>query len=298
MKSYTSYPIAIEHTEMTVESYLKQVANCSGRKIQRLTRTKGFLLNGKPTFLQKKLKPGDVLKVLIMEDTGFGVIPEQGTVDILYEDEYLLVVNKPARQLVHPTGKTRGGTLANFLAFHQQQQGTVNTIRAVHRLDRDTTGCILFAKDSSSQFIMAQQLSEGILKRTYLALVRGIVTPSSGVINAPIGPHPALANRRAIHEQGEPAVTNYRVTRTFSNASLLELSLDTGRTHQIRVHLAYLGYPIIGDSMYGVQVPWMKRQALHAASIRFNQIKKAEELMVHAPLPNDFVNAINTASHE
>lgn len=293
MKSFSSYMIAMEHREITVENYLKQNLQFSGRKIQKLTRQRGLLLNGKPTFLQKKLKAGDSLQVLIFEDADFGVKPEQGVVEILYEDEYLLVINKPARQLVHPTGQTTSGTLANFLAFQLQQRGILSAIRAVHRIDRDTSGCIMFAKDSRSQFILTQQLSARRIKRTYWALVKGVVSAPSGTINAPIGPHPNLPNRRAINEQGEPAVTHYRVLRTFSDASLLELTLDTGRTHQVRLHLAHLGYPIIGDGMYGVRVPWMLRQALHAASISFNHIKKEDELTIHAPLPTDFAKAID-----
>lgn len=292
MKSFSAYTIAIEHGEITVENYLKHVLQCSGRSIQRLTRQKGLRLNGKPTFLQRKLKTGDRLQVLIAEDANFGVNPELGTVDLLYEDEFLLVVNKPARQLVHPTGQTTGGTLANFLAFQLQQHGIVSAIRAVHRLDRDTSGCVMFAKDSRSQFILAHQLSAGIIKRTYWALVKGILSQPSGTINAPIGPHPNLPNRRAINEQGEPSVTHYQVLRTFSDASLLEVTLETGRTHQIRVHLAHLGYPILGDGMYGARVSWMLRQALHAVSISFNHIKTEEEFTIHAPLPTDFAKAI------
>ncbi|KYZ75504.1 RNA pseudouridine synthase [Anaerosporomusa subterranea] len=299
MKSFSSYMIAMEHQDKTVENYLKQILQCSGRKIQRLTRQKGLLLNGKPTFLQKKLKLGDKLQVLISEDAGFGVKPEQGVVEILYEDEYLLVINKPARQLVHPTGQTTSGTLANFLAFELQQRSILSAIRAVHRIDRDTSGCVMFAKDSHSQFILAQQLSARTIKRTYWALVKGVVSPPSGTINAPIGSHPNQPNRRAINEQGEPAVTHYRTLRTFPDASLLELTLETGRTHQVRVHLAHLGYPIIGDGMYGVRVSWMLRQALHAEAISFNHIKKEEELTIHAPLPADFAKAIDyCANHQ
>lgn len=292
MKSFSSHIIAIEHQGLTVEQYLKQVVHCSGRKMQKLTRQKGLRLNNKPTFLQRKLKSGDCLQVLIIEDTRLRIQPEQGDIDILYEDEYLLVLNKPPRQLVHPTGQTNSGTLANFLAFQLQQRGIFNVIRPVHRIDRDTSGCVLFAKDSHSQFILDQQLAAKLMKRTYWALVKGIDLPASGTINAPIGPHPSLPNRRTINKNGEPAVTHFRLLRTFSEASLLELTLETGRTHQIRVHLAHLGYPIIGDGMYGVRASWMPRQALHAASIRFTQIKREEELTIHAPLPADFASAI------
>lgn len=293
MKSFNTYKVSAEHAGLTIEHYLKQILQYSGRKIQKLTRQKGILLNGKTVYLQKKVKPEDTLRVLIFEDMAYGVHPEPGVIDVLYEDDYLLVINKPAYQLVHPTGQTTRGTLANYLAYQLQQRGIMISVRAVHRLDRETSGCVIFAKDSRSQFILEQQLKARTLKRTYWALVSGIVFPPSATIDAPIGPHPKLPNRRAISEQGEHAVTHYRTIRSFADTSLLELTLDTGRTHQIRLHLAYLGYPIIGDGMYGIRAPWMSRQALHAASVSFRHLTDNRELTIQAPLPADFVQAID-----
>ena len=292
MKSFTSYKVAIEHNGLTIENYLKQILQYSGRKIQKLTRQKGILLNGKPVFLQKKIKPNDTLRVLNSQDTTYGTHPEEGSIEILYEDDYMLVLNKPARQLVHPTGQTTSGTLSNFLAYELQQRGIIATLRPVHRLDRDTSGCIIFAKDSRSQFILEQQLKDRILKRTYFALTQGVVIPLSGTIDAPIGIHPKLPNRRAIHPQGEQAITHYHTIQEFPTNSLVELTLDTGRTHQIRLHLAHLGYPIIGDGMYGKRSPWISRQALHAASISFIHLKDKQEITINAPLPTDFAQAI------
>lgn len=292
MKSFATYKVSSEHAGFTLEDYLKQILQYSGRKIQKLTRQKGIQLNGKTVFLQKKIKPGDTLRVLIPEDAAYGVQPEEGCIDILYEDDYLLVLHKPPYQLVHPTGRTTSGTLANYLAYYLQKQGIVSTIRPVHRLDRDTSGCVIFAKDSHSQFILEQQLKDRTLKRTYWALVKGTVTPPSATINAPIGPHPNLPNQRSITEKGEPAITHYRTLDSFSDSSLLELALDTGRTHQIRVHLAHIGHPIIGDGMYGVRSSIIRRQALHASSVSFQHIKDKQEIIVQAPLPADFANAV------
>lgn len=294
MKSFTTYKVSQEHAGFTLEDYLKQILQYSGRKIQKLTRQKGIQLNGKIVFLQKKIKPEDTLRVLITEDTTYGVQPEQGAIEILYEDDYLLVLNKPANQLVHPTGRTTTGTLANYLAYKLQQDGMLTTVRPIHRLDRETSGCVIFAKDSHSQFIMEQQLKNRILKRTYWAVVKGIVTPSAATIDAPIGPHPSLPNRRAINEKGEQAITHYQTIQNFPDTSLLELALDTGRTHQIRLHLAHIGYPIIGDGMYGVPSSVMKRQALHATSVTFKHVKNKQEITVQAPLPADFVHLIDS----
>ncbi|WP_378954786.1 RluA family pseudouridine synthase [Pelosinus sp. sgz500959] len=292
MKSFTTYKVPQEHAGLVLETYLKQILQYSGRKIQKLTRQKGILLNGKPVFLQKKVKLGDTLRVLNSEDTAYGVQPEEGAIEILYEDPYMLVINKPSHQLVHPTGQTRKGTLANYLAYDLQQRNIVATVRPVHRLDRETSGCIIFAKDSRSQFILEQQLKERTLKRIYWALVKGIVSPAVGTIDAPIGAHSTLPNRRAIHPQGEQAITHYRTIHNYVDTSLLELTLDTGRTHQIRIHLAHLGYPIIGDGMYGIRSSYMKRQALHASAITFLRLKDQQEITIEAPLPKDFADGI------
>lgn len=296
MRSFASYKVAQEHNGLTLENYLKEILQYSGRKIQKLTRQKGIFLNGKSVFLQKKISTADTIRVLVSEDTAYGVHPEQGSIEILYEDEYVLVLNKPPRQLVHPTGQTASGTLANHLAYHFAGQGIVSTVRPIHRLDRDTSGCVLFAKDGRSQFILEQQLTANELKRTYWALVKGIPVPSSGTIDLPIGTHPTMPNRRAIHAQGERAITHYQTLNTFlpASASLLELQLETGRTHQIRLHLAHLGYPIIGDGMYGVRSPLISRQALHAHSLTFHHIKANQEITVQAPLPADFSQALSS----
>jgi len=291
MKKFTTYKIEKEQDGFVLETYLKQTLQYSGRKIQKLTRKKGILLNGKAVFLQKKVKFGDTLRILNFEDATYGVEPEAGAIEILYEDEYMLVLNKPAGQLVHPTGQTTTGTLANYLAYELQKRNVVTTIRPVHRLDRETSGCIIFAKDSRSQFILEQQLKEKTLKRTYWALVNGIVSPSTGTIDVPIGNHPSKPNRRAIDTKGEPAITHYRILEHYTDTSLVELSLDTGRTHQIRLHLAHIGYPILGDGMYGVRFSGMLRQALHATCITFQRLQDHNEINVQAALPQDFINA-------
>lgn len=296
MRSFASYKVEQEHNGLTLEIYLKEILQYSGRKIQKLTRQKGIFLNGKSVFLQKKISTADTIRVLVSEDTAYGVHPEQGSIEILYEDEYLLVLNKPPRQLVHPTGQTTSGTLANHLAYHFKEQGIVSTVRPIHRLDRDTSGCVLFAKDGRSQFILEQQLAANELKRTYWALVKGIPVPPADTIDLPIGTHPTMPNRRAIHIQGERAITHYQTLKAFlpAAASLLELQLETGRTHQIRLHLAHLGYPIIGDGMYGVRSPLISRQALHAHSVTFYHIKNNQEITVQAPLPADFSQVLSS----
>ena len=292
MKKVTSYQIAEEHEGLTLEAYLKQVLQDSGRRLQKLTRQKGILLNGKAVFLQKKVKAGDSLRVLLADDVSYGVQPEEGCVEILYEDEYVLVLNKPAGLLVHPAGRTMNGTLANYLAYELQRREMLCSIRPLHRLDRDTSGCVIFAKDAHSQFLLEQQMKEKRLQRIYWALVNGEVSLAEGTIDAPLGAHPHRPNRRAVREDGEKAVTHYRTLERYPAASLLELTLETGRTHQIRLHAAHVGHPLIGDGMYGRRASWMPRQALHAACVRFWHCQEPREITVQAPLPDDFEAAL------
>lgn len=294
MKNYTTHIIKQEHVGMTVEQYLKQIVQISGRKIQKLTRQKGVLLNKKPVFLQKIIKLGEILSVLTEEDNQYGVQPEQNSISILYHDEHMIVVNKPPNQLVHPTGQTDRGTTANYLAGYLQNKSILCTIRPLHRLDRNTSGCVIFANDATTQFRLERQMRNNELKRIYVAIVKGTPQAPSGTITAPIGPHPSLPNRRAIADTGDLAITHYRTIACANNHALLELSLETGRTHQIRVHLAHLGCPILGDTMYGVRSSLITRQALHAISIRFYHLKNNQMLTVQAPLPSDFVSVLES----
>jgi len=292
MPSFTTYTVAPDHAGLTVEEYLKTVLHFSGRSLQRLTRKKGIYLNGHKVYLQKKVKQGDSLRLLSEDTNPTELQPEPGSIDILYEDNHMLIVNKPPRQLVHPAGHTTRGTTANYLAYYLQQAGPV-TIRPVHRLDRDTSGCVIFAKDAHSQHRLQQQLQAGIMRRQYQALVKGSVSPGSGTITAPIGAHPSLPNRRAVRDNGEPAITHYQTLCSAAEATLLELQLETGRTHQIRVHLAHMGYPLIGDAMYGSRSPWMARQALHASAVTFHRLQDNQPATVRAPLPDDFLRALS-----
>lgn len=292
MKSFLSYKVEQEHQGLTVEEYVKQVLQYSGRKIQKLTRQKGILLNRKPVFLQKKVKTGDVIQIRVLEDQTYGVLPQEGAVDILFEDPQVIVLNKPPRMLVHPAGQTLQGTLANCLAYYFQQKGEILTIRPLHRLDRDTSGCIAFAKDAQTQFVLEQQIQLGSFKRSYYAVVQGMLEPADGTIDLPLAVHPRLPNRRVVSDQGERAVTHYKTIRGFAEMSLLELRLETGRTHQIRVHLAYLGYPVIGDTMYGKRSALINRQALHAESMIFDHPINGMPINVTAPLPPDIEKLI------
>ena len=297
MKHYQKYIVEGEQAGLNVESYLKNYAGYSGRRLQKLTRAKGILLNGKNAFLQRSLKAGDQLKVLVLEDQSYGVEPEEGPIDILYEDNDLIILNKPAGQLVHPAGHTTGGTLANHLAFYLKNKGELSIIRPLHRLDLDTSGCIAFAKNAHTQTVLEKQLQNGTMKRSYVALVKGNLETEEGLIDAPIGVDRHRANRRMVCPDGEEARTYYQVEKAFSGFSLLALNLETGRTHQIRVHLAYLGYPVVGDRMYGSYSPLIGRQALHAFKLELNYPHEDKKLNITAPLPEDILTLIDKLGH-
>lgn len=214
------------------------------------------------------------------------ILPQALPLVVCYEDEYLLVVDKPAGQLVHPTGGRHEGTLANAVLFHCLQQGQPLAFHPVHRLDKDTSGLVLVAKQPQIQYQLSQA-GHGALQRVYLALAAGCLHPTCGSINAPIARRAGSIIERTVAPHGRPAVTHYRTLRTNACFSLLELALETGRTHQIRVHLAHIGHPLLGDDLYGGDTQFLPRQALHAARLRFEHPATGQILDLHSPLPPD-----------
>ena len=292
-KNFINYKIACEHQGLTLEQYLKTILKISGRKLQKLTRTKGIFINNKPAFLKRVLQTNDNINIKIIQDQDYGVLPQPGIISILYEDNNIIVLDKPPFQLVHPTIHTTENTLANFLANYFKESKETIKIRPLHRLDRNTSGCIIFAKNDHSQNLYTKQLQEKILQRKYWALTSGVPPQNFGIINQSIAKDPTSPNRRIVSAKGEQAITNYQVLQTFDNKySLVALDLETGRTHQIRVHLKHLNCPIIGDSMYHTKSSLINRQALHAYSISFLDIDTGEKKTITTQLPLDIKNAI------
>lgn len=287
MSNFNEYSIEQVHAGVSIKDYLRNVQGFSGRQLQKITRAKGVYLNGQRCILDKKLKYKDSLKILILQER-LNIIPEKGReIEVLYEDADMLVVNKPAGMLVHPTGQTQNGTLLNYLAALYQADKNIN-LHALHRLDRDTSGCVLFAKNAKNKQRLEKVLQNGGIKRVYQAIVLGRPEQAHGTIVAKIGQDPFAPNRRLVTDNGQEAVTEYQVLAELAeNIYLLELNLLTGRTHQIRVHLSHIGLPIVGDGMYGVRKFNAKRQLLHAVKMRFNDLACSEGIEVVAPLPED-----------
>jgi 23S rRNA pseudouridine1911/1915/1917 synthase len=291
VRKWLTYIVPSEMAGKTVQEILTGPMAISRRMIQKLTRTKGILYNDKPTFLKRPVKEGHVIKVAAAVEEGAGLTARPVPFGLVFEDEELLIVDKPAGINVHPVRPGQGDTLAAGIAYHWQQQGEKAKVRFVHRLDRDTSGLLVVAKSMYAHQHLDRQLRERTLKREYLALVEGRMAKLSGTLNYPIGRAENHAIKRVVRPDGEPAVTHYLVRETFADASLVELTLDTGRTHQIRVHLAHAGHPVIGDRLYGSPSPLIQRQALHAFRLTLLHPVTNERLSFTADLPEDMRQA-------
>lgn len=272
----------------TVQEILTTSLGVSRRMVQKLTRASGIRLNGRAAYLQRKVRVGDVVAARISHEEDPGLDPVQMPLQILHEDDQLLVVDKPAGLLVHPVGTSSKPTLAHGIAHHLLQAGTRTRVRPVHRLDRDTSGLLIVAKSAFAHQALDRQLRNRELKRTYLAFVEGSPSPPEQVIDSPIGRHPRDPSLRAVVERGgDPALTRFELLEPYPDAALLEVQLDTGRTHQIRVHLAHIGHPLLGDVRYGAAVNPLPRQALHASKLAFHHPLTGAEIELKSALPDD-----------
>lgn len=290
--SLKKYIVADRYAGMLLDEYVKTVMGESSRKRQKLFFSKGVYVNGRAAHTRRILKAGDMVAIRQFKDSSYGVTAEQGPIEVLYEDSDLIVLNKPAGMLVHPAGQTTSGTLANYLAGYFKEKKQMVTIRALHRLDRDTTGCVLFAKSGQAQTVLEKQLSSGQIHRSYEAIICGSGEAlqqayPDGTINAPIAKDPFKPNRRVVAKNGQSAITHFTVVQSGQEHSLLTLQLETGRTHQIRVHLAHAGYPVLGDKMYGRADKNIARQALHAVSLELKHPTTGERVQIVAPRPED-----------
>jgi 23S rRNA pseudouridine1911/1915/1917 synthase len=273
-----------------------QLPDLSRGTVQALIETGHVLVDGhqrKPKF---RMTPGEIVSVEIPPPEIDEILPDAIPLSIVYEDADVIVVDKPAGMVVHPAPGHQRGTLANALLAHVPGISVGGSQRPgiVHRLDKDTSGLIVAAKTDRGRTTLVPQWEDRSVEKTYLALVAGSVTDEEVTIDAPIGRDPKNRQRMAVLRSGRPAVTRFRVVERFPNATLLELSIETGRTHQIRVHLAFIGHPIIGDRLYGrprASDPQLDRQFLHASALSF-QLPSGARLRLEAPLPGDLETAL------
>ena len=250
-----------------------------------------------PVRLIDKLSPGDTLIIRIYEDNDNAgdIVPADGPIDIVYEDEDLIVLNKEGDRVVHPSYAHYKDSLSNFLAGYYERTGQNHVIRTIGRLDRETSGLVIFAKNRHSAALLSKQTENMSRRKEYLAICHGVFEEKEGTVDAPIRRRPEERMIREVHPEGKNAITHYRVERQYEDYALVRLHLDTGRTHQIRVHMSYLGHPLLGDNFYGKEITdnhGLTRAALHAASLEFIQPITCDKINLEAQLPEDMRNLI------
>lgn len=295
MNRIFEYTITPSDVPCTVGEYLKK-KGYSRQIIIHLKKTEhGILQNGEWAYVRTPLVPGDVLKITLLEESASEhILPVPMEPDIVYEDEDLLVVNKPFDMPVHPSIHNYDNTLANGMAYYFQQKGETFIFRCINRLDRDTTGLLILAKNALSASILSNDMKARKIHRTYQAVVSRIPVPASGTIDAPIARKEDSAIERCVDfEKGEPAVTHYRTLETKENLALVELSLETGRTHQIRVHMQHMGCPLLGDYLYNPDFTLINRVSLHSYSLSFLHPITGKSMYFCAPLPKDMAGLLS-----
>lgn len=277
---------------MPARAFLAQNQGISNTIWKRIKHSGTFRVNGElVNAARTELKTGDIVTYDILRPSN--ITAEDLPLDIRYEDDWLLVINKPAGQLVHPTTQEAHGTLANAVLFHYEQQGEAHAYHPVHRLDRETSGLVLIAKQPQIQYKLSPK-GVKTFHREYLALIPGELTPPAGTVDAPIARALPSIILRKVSPDGQAARTHYKTLRTNHQISLVHLTLETGRTHQIRVHMAHLGHPLLGDDLYGGTRERIDRQALHACRLSFTHPMTGQAICIEAPLPADMQRIVST----
>lgn len=294
----------IEHEDQRIDRYLTEMLPEQSRSFfQKLIRDGFVIVNHIIIKVNYRLKTGDVIEIDIPDAVPTEIVPENIPLDILYEDDDLLIVNKPKGMVVHPAVGHSTGTLVNAIMYHCQGNlsGINGEIRPgiVHRIDKDTTGSLIICKNDEAHRNIAEQIKEHSVTRRYVGVVAGTFSEESGTVEGAIGRHPNDRKRMTINEKnGKPAVTHYRVLQTLKGASFMEFELETGRTHQIRVHMASISHPLLGDTVYGnSKNPYkLQGQALHARTIGFIHPTTGEYIEVSAPIPEYMTELVRKLS--
>lgn len=293
----------IADSGLRIDKYLSSVNEQLSRSyIQKLLKSGLVLVDGKPVKASYQVDEGDVISLDIPEAVEPEIEPEDMDLDILYEDQDVILVNKPKGMVVHPAAGHYSHTLVNGLMHHCKDQlsGINGVMRPgiVHRIDMDTTGVIIACKNDMAHNSIAAQLKEHSITRRYQAIVHGVLKDDAGTVEGPIGRHPTDRKKMSInYNNGKSAVTHYKVLKRFRQYTHVECRLETGRTHQIRVHMASIGHPLLGDLVYGpgkCPIPGLQGQTLHAGVLGFIHPRTGEYMEFTAPLPEYFVKLLNT----
>lgn len=274
-------------SKKTLIAYLKEDMYLSSRRAKALMG-KGIQINGKKAYGDSRLKDGDLLIIEEEDLQKDNIVPQKMKISILYEDDDILAVDKPPYMVVHPTKNHKGETLANGLRYYFDENNINEPVRFFNRIDMNTSGIVIIPKSSQIHSLM-DRYSADSLEKKYLAVVSGIPKNKKGRIESFVSDHPDEVGKRYVSDEGKFAVTEYEVLEAYTSASLLAISIKTGRTHQIRVHLSGLGHPILGDILYGGDDDRIKRQALHASELSFTHPVKNERMVIKSQLPSDIL---------
>ena len=279
----------IKNNTQTINSTLQNELKISSRLLYKLIKLNKIELNHKPCDTRKTGTFGDTITINFdYEEDNSNIIPTKMNLNIIFEDDWLLVVNKPAGIAIHPSVLHYSDSLCNGIKFYFDKIGLKKKIRPVNRLDLNTSGLVVFAKCEYIQECLINQMKNNQFKKEYLAVCNGFFDKKSGTINLPIARKENSIIERCISENGQPAITHYEVLKEFDNYSLVKCSLETGRTHQIRVHMSAIGHPLLGDSLYGSISDLINRQALHCYNLQFIHPVYNNDLNFWGDLPNDF----------
>ena len=293
--------IALETDEnIRIDSFLNnKLLDISRSRIQKLIEEEKILINKKTVNKNYKLKKDDIIEIFLEPTKEIDIKAENIPLDIVFEDNDIILINKPQNMVVHPAAGNYEGTIVNAIMYHcKDNLSSINGILRpgiVHRIDKNTSGIIVIAKNDNAHQKLSNQLAEHSMKREYYAIVKGNLKEDTGTINAPIGRHPIDRKKMAVvNKNSKNAITHYKVLERLKNYTLVKLNLETGRTHQIRVHMAYIGHPLLGDDVYGTKKQPFKLlgQVLHAKTLGFIHPTKNEYIEFETPLPEYFSSTI------
>lgn len=283
----------VYYPKKTIEGILRDDLDFSGRLFRDLFKNNRILFNGQKINRKKIIDEEGIITILMEEEKHF-YTPEDLPLDIVYEDYDLIILNKKPGVVVHPTKSHNKGTIANAVAYYFREKGINKKIRFVNRLDMDTSGILVVAKNAFGHQQMSKQMEEGKVNKKYLVLVEGKIGNMKGEINKPIGKDEDNPIANIVTNSGKHSYTKYTTVKMYPKGSLLEVDILTGRTHQIRVHMKYIGHPVIGDTLYNVPSDLINRQALHSYSLEFNVPRTRERIKVTAEMPDDMQRVLKS----
>lgn len=281
--------ISKEYNNKTIKEFLK-LNNIGRGKVESIRVNKQTFINGEYKHLDTILNENDVLTILIDEEIDY--VPLEKTLKTAYEDDYILIVYKPINMLVHPDDNSNNKTLCNMVANYYKSNNIKRKVRYIHRIDKETSGLVIFVKDFISEAILLKDIENHNIKRSYLALVEGTFKPEKGVIVAPIGQDRHKNGKMCVSNTGKDAITEYKVMKVIDDYSVVKFNLKTGRTHQIRVHSSFKKHPLLGDVLYGGNMQYINRVALHSYEVELIHPFTKEKIEVKSSLPTDFIKLI------